>query len=154
MCQESRVVILVTDWPEKIVANIGTCFLSNFDESFQLLQGRSRIGWLVVLRIYVALAVFQPYRDLEAGDNKSLKIQVARPGIEPRISCSANQEVNHSICHPDRGQGGYLSRRSPINWQRTLNTCFLSIIVKIHSAVADEKLKICQTNSGHGCHLG
>ena len=36
---------------------------------------------LVVLRIYVALAVFQPYRDLEAGDNQS---QVARPGIEPR----------------------------------------------------------------------
>ena len=23
------------------------------------------VGWLVVLRIYVALAVFQPYRDLE-----------------------------------------------------------------------------------------
>ena len=38
------------------------------------------VGWLVVLRIYVALAVFQPYRDLEAGD----KIQVARPEIEPR----------------------------------------------------------------------
>ena len=35
-------------------------------------------GKLVVLRIYVALAVFQPYRDLEAGDNQSLKIQVAR----------------------------------------------------------------------------
>ena len=31
------------------------------------------IGWLVVLRIYVALAIFQPYRDLEAGDNQSLK---------------------------------------------------------------------------------
>ena len=27
----------------------------------------------VVLGIYVALAVFQPYRDLEAGDNQSLK---------------------------------------------------------------------------------
>ena len=33
------------------------------------------IGWLVVLRIYVALAVFQPYRDLEAGDNQSLKFK-------------------------------------------------------------------------------
>ena len=33
------------------------------------------VGWLVVLRIYVALAVFQPYRDLEAGDNQSLKIK-------------------------------------------------------------------------------
>ena len=26
-----------------------------------------------LLRIYVALAIFQPYRDLEAGDNKFLK---------------------------------------------------------------------------------
>ena len=54
-------------------------------------------GWfLVVLRINVASAVFQPYRDLEAGENQPLKIQVARPGIEPRSSCSANQELNHS----------------------------------------------------------
>ena len=54
------------------------------------------IGWLVVLRINVDLAVFQPYLDLEAGDNQSLKIQVARPGFEPRSSCSASQELNHS----------------------------------------------------------
>ena len=54
------------------------------------------VGWLVVLRIYVALAIFQPYRDLEAEDNQSLKIQVARPGIEPRSSYSARQELNHS----------------------------------------------------------
>ena len=33
------------------------------------------VGWLIVLRIYVASAVFQPYHDLEAGDNQSLKIQ-------------------------------------------------------------------------------
>ena len=46
------------------------------------------IGWLVVLRINVVLAIFQLYLDLEAGDNQSLKIQVARPGIEPRSSCS------------------------------------------------------------------
>ena len=32
--------------------------------------------WLVVLRIYVALAVFQPYRDLEAGNNQSLKFKL------------------------------------------------------------------------------
>ena len=51
---------------------------------------------LVVLRIYVASAVFQPYRDLEAGNNQSLNIQVAKPGIEPRSSCSASQELNHS----------------------------------------------------------
>ena len=43
----------------------------------------SVVGWLVVLRINVDLAIFQPYLDLEAGDNQSLKIQVARPGIEP-----------------------------------------------------------------------
>ena len=35
--------------------------------------GYMLVGWLVVLRIYVALAVFQPYRDMEAGDNQSLK---------------------------------------------------------------------------------
>ena len=48
------------------------------------------VGWLF-LRINVDLAIFQPYLDLEAGDNQSLKIQVARPGIEPRSSCSASQ---------------------------------------------------------------
>ena len=53
-------------------------------------------GLVWFLRIYVDLAVFQPYLDLEAGDNQSLKIQVARPGIEPRSSCSASQELNHS----------------------------------------------------------
>ena len=55
-----------------------------------------QIGWLVVLRINVDSAIFQPYLDLEAGDNQSLKIQVARPGIEPRSSCSASKELNHS----------------------------------------------------------
>ena len=33
----------------------------------------SSVGWLAVLRIYVAFAIFHPYRDLEAGDNQSLK---------------------------------------------------------------------------------
>ena len=51
---------------------------------------------MVVLRINVDLAIFQPYFDLEAGDNQYLKIQVARPGIEPRSSCSASQELYHS----------------------------------------------------------
>ena len=32
-----------------------------------------RVGWLVVLRIHVALSVFQPHRDLEAGENQYLK---------------------------------------------------------------------------------
>ena len=58
------------------------------------------VGWLVVLRINVDLAIFQPYLGLEAGDNQSLKIQVARPGIEPRSSCSASQELNHSATPP------------------------------------------------------
>ena len=41
--------------------------------------------------INIDLAIFQSYLDLEAGDNQSLKIQVARPGIEPRSSAP---EVN------------------------------------------------------------
>ena len=31
------------------------------------------VGRLVVLKIYIALAIFQLYRDLEAGDNQFLK---------------------------------------------------------------------------------
>ena len=33
------------------------------------------VGWLVVLRINVDLAIFQPYLDLEAGDIQSLKFK-------------------------------------------------------------------------------
>ena len=56
------------------------------------------LSWIVVgcFLINVDLAIFQPYLDLEAGDNQSLKIQVARRGIEPWSSCSASQELNHS----------------------------------------------------------
>ena len=50
----------------------------------------SPVGWLVVLRIYVALAVFQPYRDLEAGGNQSLKF---KSGNQTRTSCSASQDL-------------------------------------------------------------
>ena len=32
-------------------------------------------SWLVILRIYVASTAFQPYRDLTAGDNQSLKFK-------------------------------------------------------------------------------
>ena len=39
--------------------------------------------WLFLIN--VDLAIFQPYLDLEAGDNQSLKIQVARRGIEPPV---------------------------------------------------------------------
>ena len=34
-----------------------------------------RFGWLVVLSIYITSEVFQPYRDLEAGDYQSLKFK-------------------------------------------------------------------------------
>ena len=47
--------------------------LSGLPDSKDLCIGL--LSWLVVLRIYVALAVFQPYRDLEAGDNQSLKFK-------------------------------------------------------------------------------
>ena len=53
-------------------------------------------GWMDVLKINIDLAIFQPYLDLEKGDNQSLKIQVARLGMEPRSSCSSSQELNHS----------------------------------------------------------
>ena len=42
--------------------------------SFLMILHYGRVG-RVVLRIYIALAVFQPYRDLEAGDNQSLKFK-------------------------------------------------------------------------------
>ena len=58
----------------------------NFDtrKSFQIFSLHSHhinsifrdelvVGLFVVFRIYVALAIFQPYRDVEAGDNKSMK---------------------------------------------------------------------------------
>ena len=38
------------------------------------------VGWFF---INVDLAIFQPYLDSEAGDDQSLKIQVARRGIKP-----------------------------------------------------------------------
>ena len=50
--------------------------------------------WLVVFRINVALAILQPYLDLEAGDNQS-EIVAARPGIEPSDLLLASQELNN-----------------------------------------------------------
>ena len=68
-------------------------------------QRRVWLVGLVVVRINVDLAIFQPYLDLEAGDKQSLKIQVARPGIEPRSSCSASQELNHSATDAPQRRG-------------------------------------------------
>ena len=46
------------------------------------------VGWLVVLKIYVASAVFQPYRDLGAGNNQSHKFK------------SRGEESNHGPVAP------------------------------------------------------
>ena len=72
-----------------------SCFKSEGTKITECPSYTDAFGWLF-WRINVDLAIFQPYLDLEAGDNQSLKIQVARPGIEPRSSCSASQELNHS----------------------------------------------------------
>ena len=66
------------------------------DSAYQGVQMYMHEKWFGLFLINVDLAIFQPYLDLEAGDNQSLKIQVARWGIEPRSSCSASQELNHS----------------------------------------------------------
>ena len=43
-------------------------------ELFQMFTGRQDIKRLLgCFEDYIALAIFQPYRDLEAGDNQSLK---------------------------------------------------------------------------------
>ena len=82
-------VMTLTSSNDILKVNFGKCF-------FAVSSHVSLVGWLVVFRTNVDLAIFQPYLDLEAGDNQSLKIQVARRGIEPRSSCSASQELNHS----------------------------------------------------------
>ena len=38
-------------------------------------HNKALVGWLVVLRIYVASAVFLPYRDFEAGDVATLNVK-------------------------------------------------------------------------------
>ena len=54
----------------------------------------SLIGWLV-FRIYVVLAIFQPYRDLEAGDNKTNLWNFSGEAGNRTPSCSACQKLNH-----------------------------------------------------------
>ena len=74
----------------------------NQDLEYYIFCSHNLVGWLVVLSINIDLVIFQPYLDLEAGDNQSLKIQVARPGIEARSSCFASQELNHSAAAAPR----------------------------------------------------
>ena len=80
-----------------------------------------RLVGLVVLGINVDLAIFQPYLDLEAGDNKSLKIQVARPGIEPRSSCSAIQELNHSATAAPHVKG-LVTKNIPVQYENPISS--------------------------------
>ena len=82
---------------------------ARFQRSFDIKYGLMFIvSWLVVLRIN-ALAVFQPYRDLDAGDNKSLKFKwrggESNPGLS--TSCSASQELNHfaTAVHSSKNTG-------------------------------------------------
>ena len=72
------------------------CLQMTFKNTAIVRWKQGLLVWFGFLRIYVDLAIFQSYLDIEAGDNQSLKIQVARPGIEPRSSCSASQELDHS----------------------------------------------------------
>ena len=67
---------------------------------------------MVVLRINVDLAIFQPYLDLEAGDNQSLKIQVARPGIEPPGPLAP--QAKSLTTRPPLLPGGYVIREFPL----------------------------------------
>ena len=98
-------------------------------------QGSVRVyvlcGWFVVLRIYVVLAIFQPYRDLEAGDNRS-----SETGSRTRTSCSRSQELNQYIftapvlfaIFVHLGTRVHLKRSTlylPLLWQ---NCCFLACL--------------------------
>ena len=48
---------------------------NSYELTEQCIYAHKTLLILVVLRIYVAFAVFQPYRNLEAGDNQSLKFK-------------------------------------------------------------------------------
>ena len=65
----------------------------DLDISLPVIWTYRLVGWLVVLRIYVALAVFQPYPDLEAGDNQYLRFKWRGRESNPRPG--ASQERNH-----------------------------------------------------------
>ena len=54
-------------------------------------------GWLVVLRIYFALAVFQPYRDLEAGDNQSQTRILPLPLRRGVVECTKLHIIQQNI---------------------------------------------------------
>ena len=99
LSNKSKRIPFPVDWMFNVTINdITVIYVTTHScaGGFKKLDLRSGSCWLVVLRINVDLAIFQPYLDSEAGDNQSLKIQVVRRGIEPRSSCSTSQELNHS----------------------------------------------------------
>ena len=55
--------------------------------------------WLVVVGINVDLAIFQPYLDLEAGDNQSLKIQSGEAGNRTSVLLLRKPEVHKENDH-------------------------------------------------------
>ena len=66
------------------------------------------VRWFVVLRIYVALAVFQPYRDLESGENQTLKFKgrdrESNPGpLAPQAKSLTTRPVPLPMLHVARG---------------------------------------------------
>ena len=63
--------------------------LPNMKSSLFSFKVMVKVGWLVVLRIYIPLAVFKPYSDLEAGDNQSLKFKW--PGM---VKVKVNRQTN------------------------------------------------------------
>ena len=101
------------------------------------------VGSLVVLRINVDLAIFQPYLDLEAGDNQSLKIQVARPGIEPRSSCSVSQELNHSATAAPQIQTGDMVLHTYISREEMEKHESIEIILVYGTRMELEDMYVC-----------
>ena len=66
---------LTVERDSNIVTIVKECLnvdLLIFDNTFYR-SWNNEVVVVVVLRIYVASAVFQPYRNLEVGDNRSLK---------------------------------------------------------------------------------
>ena len=76
------------------------------------------VGWLVVLRIYVALAVFRPYRDFDAGDNQSLKFKLrdreSNPGPHaPQAKRSTTRPPPHFFVYSRVTYHEYITKKIP-----------------------------------------
>ena len=60
-------ILILPSCKRNVHTSISSIFLQVYHPFF-------KGAWLVVLSIYVPLVVFQPYRDLEVGDNQFLKL--------------------------------------------------------------------------------